>query len=71
MLRWFMAKIIQFCKRQQSRPKRKSAPVGRQAKVVMFPAAEVRTQLIRDESSARRALHWVHDFARQLRSLSN
>jgi len=58
-----MAKVIQFYKRQQS-TKRKSVPVRLQAKVVTFPAAEARAQLIRDESSARRALHWVHDFAR-------
>ena len=71
MPRWVMAKIIQFYKRQKSRPKRKSVPAGRQANIIMFPAAEARAQHIRDESSARRALHWAHGFARQLRSLTS
>jgi hypothetical protein len=71
MPRWVMAKIIQFYERQESKTKCKSVPVGQRANVITFPAAEARYQLIRDESSARRALHRVHDFARQLRSLSS
>jgi hypothetical protein len=71
MLRRPMAKIIRFYKRQESKPKRKLASLGRQANVIRFSAAAARIQRIRDKSSARRAFHWVHGFARQLRSLSS
>jgi len=38
VVRWMMAKVIEFCKRRDSEPKREWVPEGRQAKVIMFPA---------------------------------
>ncbi len=37
VVRWVMAKVIEFYKRRDSEPKREWAPAGRQAKVIMFP----------------------------------
>jgi hypothetical protein len=42
LVRWIVAKVIEFYKREDWKPKRESIPEGQLAKVIMFPNTTIK-----------------------------